>query len=85
MDKLTLTPGVFLKELLVARNMSLLGLAETSGLSIDSLEGVRDGQVPITIEIAEKLGKGFGVRPVAWLSLQESLDVETKTAKKRVL
>lgn len=64
-------PGETLREILDDRGMSVVDLAEQSGLSCDAVAGVLEGKTAITVQIAKGLARALGVPASFWLRREE--------------
>jgi len=63
-------PGDMIKELMAARGMGINCFAGDMCMSIKKAEGLLEGKVEITEEIAENLYFVFGVAVIFWLNLE---------------
>jgi addiction module HigA family antidote len=69
-------PGTILNELYIKPlNLNLQELAESLGLSRNSLFKIRNAQSSITPSIAVRLAEAFGTTPNLWLNLQQNYDL----------
>ena len=67
-------PGQFLHFLLFESEMLVDDAAEEAGLTGAEIRAFLAGQIPVTEELAEKLGKLAGTTPGLWVELQQSFD-----------
>ena len=63
-------PGEFLRFLLFEEEMLVDTAAERTGLTPQQIAEVITGTLPVTPEVAEKLGKLAGTTTPFWLKLQ---------------
>ena len=56
------TFGDRIRELRLNRNMSLVNLSDTSGVSKGSLSSIENGRINLTVETCVKIAVGLGVR-----------------------
>jgi HTH-type transcriptional regulator/antitoxin HigA len=70
--------GESLLELLELRGVSWTELAEQAGLPLETLEGIRNGNTPVTAEIARRLEQVILVPARFWESLRRHYE-EAKT------
>ncbi len=71
-------PGIILDELYIKPlNLNLQELAETLGISRNTLFKIRTGKAGITAAIAIRLGEAFNTTPQFWLNLQQKYDIWT--------
>ncbi|MCL2304869.1 MAG: hypothetical protein FWC43_05945 [Planctomycetaceae bacterium] len=66
-----LPPGTILKEKLSEMELSIEGLAQCSGLSVETIQSVLKAEIAVTQEIAEKLEKGTRIPVGNWLRHEE--------------
>lgn len=80
MDKLApIHPGEILQEeFLKPMNLSVERLAKDTGISIDEITAIVDGDVPISPNAALRLSLFFGLSERFWLNLQSRFDLETE-------
>jgi plasmid maintenance system antidote protein VapI len=64
-------PGETLREVIDDRGISVVDLAEQSGLSCDAVAGVLEGKTAITVQIAKGLARALGVPASFWLRREE--------------
>lgn len=69
-------PGIILDELYVKPlNLNLQELADTLGISRNTLFKIRIGKGNITPSIAVRLAEAFDTTPNLWLNLQQKYDL----------
>ena len=66
-----LPPGTILREKLSEMELSIEGLAQCSGLSVETIQSVLKTEIAVTQEIAEKLEKGTRIPVGNWLRYEE--------------
>ncbi len=69
-------PGRDLAEIIGELEISPERLAETIGVPTDTVNGILEGNHPITGDIAVRLGKAFYMSPELWLNLQKMYELE---------
>lgn len=67
-----LRPGEVISDYLTEMGGSVEALASASGLPVDVLQGIVDGDDPITDDIARSLYRGTGLSPEFWLNLERT-------------
>lgn len=60
-------PGETVADLLEERNLSLREFAKQIGLTVDYISDLLHGNIPITIDIAQRLEYSFGVSAAFWM------------------
>lgn len=69
-------PGVHIREdVLPALGMTVVAFAKHLGVSRNTLYKVMNGEQPITLDFALRLGAALGNGPRFWLALQSQYDV----------
>lgn len=68
-------PGEVILDLLDEMEMSQEHLADVLGLPQETVHGIIQGEKPITVDVAIRLGKAFGNGHRLWLNLQQKVDV----------
>lgn len=76
-------PGATLKESLEKSGMNQVTLAERTGLSRKTINGIINGKEPLTHETALQLEKVFRVPARFWANLQANFDEATARLKER--
>jgi len=66
-----LPPGEILEEKLSEMELDVEGLAQRSGLSVETIQSVLQVKIAITLEIAEKLEKATRIPVANWLRHEE--------------
>ncbi len=69
-------PGLFLDEILDELEISHDKLAAAIGVSKKSVSGIVNGQIPITGDMAMRIGKALWMSPESWLNLQKMYEME---------
>ncbi len=73
MDKVT-PPGGMLEFFMENRRFSTDSLVRGTGLSFECVQSILNNAHRITPEVAEKLGRFFGMTTGSWLNLQKLYD-----------
>ena len=68
-------PGEVIADILDDLGMSQTKFAEILGVSRRTVNEIIQGQRPITVDLAIRIGKALGNGPVLWLNLQQKVDV----------
>jgi HTH-type transcriptional regulator/antitoxin HigA len=68
-------PADFIREEMEARGWTLNDIADRMECLRRRAKGVLAGDVPITRQVSECLGKAFGTSPGYWLTLQYNYDM----------
>jgi addiction module HigA family antidote len=63
-------PGELIRFFLIEGGILAETAAEESGIPIQQMNDLIEGRIPVTAELAEKLGKLWGTTPQTWLNLQ---------------
>ncbi len=64
-------PGELLKELMLSHNISVGEMSATLEISKSELCNLLEGDIPLTPEIAETLGRYFSFPPEVWLNWEK--------------
>ena len=70
-------PGFFLSEILDELQISHDKLARAIEVSPDSVTAIVNGQMPITGDMAMRIGKALWMSPESWINLQKMYEIET--------
>ena len=70
-------PGVFLEEILDELEISHDKLGAAIGVSPESITAIVNGQMPITGDMAMRIGKALWMSPESWMNLQKMHEMET--------
>jgi len=73
-------PGEILGEELNARGILLHHFAVKAGIMFPTIFHLVNGSIPITPDLAQKIGAALGTSPELWLNLQKQYD-EWKSEK----
>ncbi len=69
-------PGAILREdSLPTLDLSADELADAIGVSPQILNGILKERMPVTPDIAHRLGRAFGMSPDIWLRMQQAVDL----------
>ena len=69
-------PGAILREdTLPELNLSADALADAIGISPLILNGILSERIPVTPDVAHRLGRAFGMSPDIWLRMQQAVDL----------
>ena len=69
-------PGIFLEEILDELEISHEKLAAAIGVPTESVTAIVNGQMPITGDMAMRIGKALWMSPETWLNLQKMYELE---------
>ena len=69
-------PGIFLEEILDELDISCNKLATTMAVSPESVAAIMNGQMPITGDLAMRIGKALLMSPESWMNLQKMYEIE---------
>ena len=70
-------PGYFLSEILDELQISHDKLARAIDVSPESVTAIVNGHMPITGDMALRIGKAFWMSPESWMNLQKMYEIET--------
>ena len=73
-------PGEFLRETLDDMALTQAALADAIGVSAMRVSHVLRGDLPVTAELALRLGRAFDQTPQYWLNLQSAYDLTVAQA-----
>ncbi len=83
-DRRPTHPGAILREdTLPAAGLSAAALAEVLGISAVALRRVLREQGAVTPDIANRLGRAFGMSPEIWLRMQQAVELYDARVKHR--
>ena len=69
-------PGAILREdTLPELNLSGAQLADALGVSPQIIDEILKERMPVTADIAHRLGRAFGMTPDIWLRMQQAVDL----------
>ena len=71
-------PGEHLREILEEQGISPVTFAELIAVDPDYMEGIIEGRLPITSEVAVRIGKELDMSPEFWLRQQARYDMEAE-------
>lgn len=63
-------PGELIRFFLIEEGVLAETAAEEAGIPVPQMYDLIDGKIPVTPDLAEKLGKMWGTTPQTWLNLQ---------------
>jgi len=75
-------PGTYLKDYIEELNMDREELANTLGISPQSLLKIINGKKSVDVSIADKLAKVTGISQRTWLNLQSKYDSQILKSRK---
>jgi antitoxin HigA-1 len=68
-------PGEVLADILEDLDMSSEQIAQVLDVSLETVDAILQGQQPITVDLAIRVGKAMGNGPQLWLNLQQKIDI----------
>ena len=68
-------PGEVISDILEDLEITQTKFAEIIGVSRRSVNEIIQGQRPITVDMAIRIGKALGNGPQLWLNLQQKVDI----------
>ena len=68
-------PGKVITDLLKDLEMTTINFAQKLDVSPDTFEAIIQDYIPVTIDMAIRLGKILGNGPQLWLNLQQKVDI----------
>lgn len=75
-------PGAILREdTLPDINLSVDELADILGISREILSGILNESLPVTADVAHRLGRAFGMSPDIWMRMQQAVDLFDEEVK----
>lgn len=75
-------PGYLLADEIAERGITVERFAQLTGIDVESLRGIIDGQVPITPAHAMIFEAALGIRANIWLGLQADYDMQKERSNK---
>ena len=75
-DVLMSHPGEHLAEILEDLDLSTVEFAEATGMGESQLGAILKTLMPITADVAVRIGKALDMTPEFWLNLQTDYDLE---------
>jgi addiction module HigA family antidote len=68
-------PGEVIADLLEDLEMTTIEFAKKLDVSPDTVKAIIQGRIPVTVDMAIRLGKALGNGPQLWLNLQQKVDI----------
>ena len=68
-------PGEVIADLLEDLEMTTIDFAKKLDVSAETVEAIIQGRIPVTVDMAIRLGKALGNGPQLWLNLQQKVDI----------
>jgi addiction module HigA family antidote len=68
-------PGEVIADLLEDLEMTTIDFAKKLDVSPDIVKAIIQGRLPVTVDMAIRLGKALGNGPQLWLNLQQKVDI----------
>jgi addiction module HigA family antidote len=68
-------PGEVIADLLDDLEMTTIDFARKLDVTPDTVEAIIQGRLPVTVDMAIRLGKALGNGPQLWLNLQQKVDI----------
>lgn len=68
-------PGEVLEDVLDDLEMSSEQIAQVLDISVQTVNEILQGQQPINVDLAIRIGKAMGNGPQLWLNLQQKIDI----------
>jgi addiction module HigA family antidote len=68
-------PGEVIADLLKDLEMTTIDFAKKLDVSVEIVEAIIQGRIPVTVDMAICLGKALGNGPQLWLNLQQKVDI----------
>jgi addiction module HigA family antidote len=68
-------PGEVIADLLEDLDITAMGFAQKLDVAPDTIEAIIQGRLPVTVDMAIRLGKALGNGPQLWLNLQQKVDI----------
>ena len=75
-------PGEVIADLLEDLEIAIIEFARKLDVSPDIVEAIIQGRLPVTTDMAIRLGKALGNGPQLWLNLQQKVDIWDKMQEK---
>lgn len=67
--------GEVIADLLEDLEMTTIDFARKLDVSAETVEGIVQDRIPVTVDMAIRLGKALGNGPQLWLNLQQKVDI----------
>ena len=67
--------GEVIADLLEDLEMTTIDFAKKLDVSAETVEAIIQGRIPVTVDMAIRLGKALGNGPQLWLNLQQKVDI----------
>ena len=71
-------PGEHLREILEEQGISPASFAELVGVDPDCMTGITEARLPITSDVAVRIGEKLDMSPEFWLRQQARYDLEAE-------
>ncbi|GAB4293692.1 MAG: HigA family addiction module antitoxin [Oscillatoriaceae cyanobacterium] len=68
-------PGEVIADILDDLQINTADFAQILGVSTGMVNDIIEGRIPVTADMAIRLGKAFGNGPRLWLNLQQKVDI----------
>lgn len=68
-------PGEVIADILDDLQINPADFAQILGVSTGMVNDIIEGRIPVTADMAIRLGKAFGNGPRLWLNLQQKVDI----------
>jgi antitoxin HigA-1 len=68
-------PGEVLEDILDDLEINSEHIAQVLDISVQTVNAIFQGQQPITVDLAIRIGKAMGNGPQLWLNLQQKVDI----------
>jgi addiction module HigA family antidote len=68
-------PGEVIADLLEDLEMTTIDFAKKLDISAETVEAIVQDRIPVTVDMAIRLGKALGNGPQLWLNLQQKVDI----------
>jgi antitoxin HigA-1 len=68
-------PGEVLEDILDDLEVSSEQIAQVLDISVQTVNAILQGQQPISVDLAIRIGKAMGNGPQLWLNLQQKVDI----------
>jgi addiction module HigA family antidote len=68
-------PSEVIADLLEDLEMTAIEFAQKLDVSPDTVEAIIQGRLPVTVDMAIRLGKALGNGPQLWLNFQQKADI----------
>ena len=68
-------PGVLLQDEIEARGLDQSKVADLVGVGRRTINEICQGKRPLSVDMAQRLGKLFGNGPELWINMQKAVDL----------